>query len=515
MDAESDGDEAWGEEQPLVDLFGSGVVFPTTDALWGHCLAVHGLDARAAVAAAQCEDEAFFRWIHLVNFVRRSVADGRAAAEVVRDATDPASSFWTDDRFMAPVLADDALLSQLPEDDDDEEDAGGAAAAGENATLRAENAALKQQLEVMRARALELMGAADVEEEEEDSAEDSAYYFRSYSHYGIHETMLKDVARMAAYRAAMSTPAIAGKTVLDVGCGTGILSIFAAKAGATAVVAVDASDIVPDTRQIIATNGCEATINVVQSRIEDMASLPAPLGDSVDVIVSEWMGYGLLYESMLDSVIYARDKWLAKDTGLMVPSHARIFVAAMQSEEWWADKVQFWENVCDVDMNVMKHWPMNEAVVDVVDGRSDLASSTACLHTLDLYTVGVADLEFTRPFTITAQPTAGASLERNVYGELKPPQAVTWHAICLWFDTPFAIGRGQTLEESTINLDTSPNLPPTHWKQTMFFLETPLSVKVGESVSGTVAITRHPENPREMIFTLVLGDAAPRVYTMQ
>lgn len=35
--------------------------------------------------------------------------------------------------------------------------------------------------------------------------------------------------------------------------------------------------------------------------------------DKVDIIISEWMGYMLLYESMLDSVLFARDKWLAKD----------------------------------------------------------------------------------------------------------------------------------------------------------------------------------------------------------
>lgn len=28
----------------------------------------------------------------------------------------------------------------------------------------------------------------------------------------------------------------------------------------------------------------------------------------VDVIVSEWMGYALLFESMLDTVLYARDR---------------------------------------------------------------------------------------------------------------------------------------------------------------------------------------------------------------
>ena len=38
----------------------------------------------------------------------------------------------------------------------------------------------------------------------------------------------------------------------------------------------------------------------------------------VDIIISEWMGYCLFYESMLDTVLYARDKWLKPD-GLMFP----------------------------------------------------------------------------------------------------------------------------------------------------------------------------------------------------
>ena len=40
--------------------------------------------------------------------------------------------------------------------------------------------------------------------------------------------------------------------------------------------------------------------------------------EKVDIIVSEWMGYCLLYESMLETVLFARDKWLAED-GLLFP----------------------------------------------------------------------------------------------------------------------------------------------------------------------------------------------------
>jgi 2-polyprenyl-3-methyl-5-hydroxy-6-metoxy-1,4-benzoquinol methylase len=57
---------------------------------------------------------------------------------------------------------------------------------------------------------------------------------------GIHEEMLKDTVRTGSYRAAIiNNPHLfKDKTVLDVGCGTGILSMFAARAGASHVVGV-------------------------------------------------------------------------------------------------------------------------------------------------------------------------------------------------------------------------------------------------------------------------------------
>jgi protein arginine N-methyltransferase 1 len=63
--------------------------------------------------------------------------------------------------------------------------------------------------------------------------------------------------------------------------------------------------------------------------------LPFP---KVDIIISEWMGYFLLYESMLDTVLYARDKYLAKD-GLIFPDKATIFVAGIEDGEYKEEKI--------------------------------------------------------------------------------------------------------------------------------------------------------------------------------
>lgn len=98
------------------------------------------------------------------------------------------------------------------------------------------------------------------------------------------------------------------KVVLDIGCGTGILSIFAAKAGAKKVYAIDFADIADYATNIVETNNLSNIITVIKSKVED-ANIPEP----VDIIISEWMGYFLIYESMLDSVLYARDKWLKPD----------------------------------------------------------------------------------------------------------------------------------------------------------------------------------------------------------
>ena len=100
--------------------------------------------------------------------------------------------------------------------------------------------------------------------------------------------MLKDTVRTLSYRDAIyqNKHLFKDKTVLDVGCGTGILSLFAAKAGAKRVFGVDNSSIALLARQVVIDNNLDNIITIIRGKVEEV-ELPVK---SVDIIVSEWMG---------------------------------------------------------------------------------------------------------------------------------------------------------------------------------------------------------------------------------
>lgn len=89
-----------------------------------------------------------------------------------------------------------------------------------------------------------------------DEAGKHDYYFNSYSSHHIHEEMLKDSHRTNTYREAIegNKNQFKDKIVLDIGCGTGILSIFAARAGAKHVYAIDAAEIALFAKEIVRDN---------------------------------------------------------------------------------------------------------------------------------------------------------------------------------------------------------------------------------------------------------------------
>merc|ERR1719273_2749642 len=241
------------------------------------------------------------------------------------------------------------------------------------------------------------------------------------------------------------------KVVLDVGCGTGILSMFAAKAGAAKVIGVDMSSIVDYAKKIVADNNLSDVVTIIRGKVEEI-ELPVP---KVDIIISEWMGYCLFYESMLDTVLYARDKWLVEG-GLMFPDKATLYITGIEDRQYKDDKINWWDDVYGFDMSSIRKVAVSEPLVDSVDHKC-LVTNNCLIKEIDIQTVKKEEIPFTSPF------------------------------------------------HKRIGFSPSPEHQYTHWKQTVFYLEDYLTSKKGEEVTGTFTMKPNQRNVRDLDFEISIN----------
>ncbi|KAF8058173.1 hypothetical protein N665_1249s0016 [Sinapis alba] len=304
--------------------------------------------------------------------------------------------------------------------------------------------------------------AADVT----DDITSADYYFDST----LTSEMLKDVVRTKTYQNVIyqNKFLIKDKVVLDVGAGTGILSLFCAKAGAKHVYAVECSQMADMAKEIVKANGFSDVITVLKGKIDEI-ELPTP---KVDVIISEWMGYFLLFENMLDSVLYARNKWLV-DGGVVLPDKASLFLTAIEDSEYKEDKIEFWNSVYGFDMSCIKKKAMMEPLVDTVD-QKQIVTDSRLLKTMDISKMSSGDASFTAPFKLVAQ--------RNDY----------IHALVAYFDVSF------TMCHKLLGFSTGPKSRATHWKQTVMYLEDVLTICEGETITGSMSVSYNKKNPRDI-----------------
>lgn len=300
------------------------------------------------------------------------------------------------------------------------------------------------------------------------------YYFDSYAHFGIHEEMLKDEVRTLTYRNSIyhNKHLFRDKVVLDVGCGTGVLSMFAAKAGAKMVIGVECSSIVDYAQKIVEANQLDHIVKLVKGKVEEV-ELPV---DKVDIIISEWMGYCLFYESMLNTVIFARDKWLQTD-GLIFPDKAVLYVTAIEDRQYKEDKINWWDDVYGFDMSCIKKVAISEPLVDVVEPKQ-IATNSCLVKEVDLYTVKLEDMDFTSPFHLV--------VTRNDYIQ----------ALVTYFNIEFTKCHKRT------GFSTAPDAPYTHWKQTVFYLNDTVTAYRGEEIFGTLSMKPNDRNVRDLDITV-------------
>ncbi|KAL3516395.1 hypothetical protein ACH5RR_023297 [Cinchona calisaya] len=526
-------------------------LYTCSNSLFQHCASLHHFDFDAVKEALGLD---FYSCFKLINYIRSQVAEKTCwccgitceSKQLLRQHLHQAANFdvnmlpWDEEKYLRPFMEEDPLLYSFGDDEDGQYDdlvyANVPRDLGSSEKVSIDECSIEQFFSKLKTpvengdgiaslhsdmntpNLLEKCtcnGLVSIEEgvssltklkDEQLSLSSSKVaanevkdinknYFTSYSSFGIHKEMISDKVRTDAYRRAiLENPSLlSGAVVMDVGCGTGILSLFAAQAGASKVIAVEASHKMASVAtQIAKDNGllwsessnegkhqCTGKIEVVRGMVEELENAEHIEPHSVDVLLSEWMGYCLLYESMLSSVLYARDKWL-KPGGAILPDTATMFVAGFGRG---GTSLPFWDDVYGFNMSCIGKEVVENAarlpLVDIVDG-CDVVTKAQVLQTFDLVTMKYQEMDFTAKVDLEPNWDTPSDLQTELNSKM-----IRCHGVVLWFETGFT---KRFCSEMPTILSTSPYTPKTHWSQTILTFKEPIAMALGKQVGDGTAV---------------------------
>jgi len=295
----------------------------------------------------------------------------------------------------------------------------------------------------------------------------SSQYFQFYAYLSQQQNMMQDYIRTSTYQRAIFDNCVdfKDKVILDVGAGSGILSFFAAQAGAAKVYAIEASSMAQHANTLVKDNKMGDKIKIIAGKIEEIE-----LPEKVDVIISEPMGYMLYNERMLETFLHAK-KFL-KPNGKMYPTQGDLYVAPFNDEALYMEQVSkanFWSYKCfyGIDLGSLKQAAFDEyfkqPIVDTFDIRICLAKPVK--HSVDFLSAHESELH---------------NIKIPLNFEITAPVIV--HGLAFWFDVAFT---GST---SQVWLSTAPTQPLTHWYQVRCLLPQPFLVNRPTTVVGNVLL---------------------------
>uniref|UniRef100_A0A671R8S6 Histone-arginine methyltransferase CARM1 n=1 Tax=Sinocyclocheilus anshuiensis TaxID=1608454 RepID=A0A671R8S6_9TELE len=300
------------------------------------------------------------------------------------------------------------------------------------------------------------------------------------------QNMLQDYLRTATYQKAILLNEVdfKDKVVLDVGCGTGILSFFAVQAGAKKVYAVEASSVAKYAETLVKSNNLSNKITVLSGKIEEVSC-----SEKVDVIISEPMGYMLLNERMLESYLHAKN-WL-KPKGMMFPTQGDIHLAPFTDEQLYMEhhaRSNFWNQRCFYGVNLSG---LHSSAVDEFFRQP-------IVDTFDMQILMARSVKYTINF-LEAKEEDLHRLEIPFVFKLL--QSGLIHGLAFWFDVAFVGSR------MTVWLSTAPNEPLTQWYQVRCLLQTPLFAKMGQTLSGRVQLIANKRQSYDIHITALVDQS--------
>jgi SAM-dependent methyltransferase len=272
--------------------------------------------------------------------------------------------------------------------------------------------------------------------------------------------LIDDPVRLGAFQRAIAEVVRPGDVVADVGCGLGTYAVFAARAGARRVFAVDDSPIVEVAREVVAANNHDDVVEVVAGY---STALTPP--EPCDVVIFEDYLTTLVSPHQARVVHDLIRRWL-KPGGQLLPPRARLWLAAVEDPEGHLAIDRFhWthDRIFGIDFS-----PTRRRVFATPHparlGAGALLTTPARAHDYDLLHLRGVEVSQTR------------TLEATRDGVI--------HGLLVWWE----------LELHGTWLGTGPLAPPSAWQQTLFPLASPLAVSAGAAID--VALQAAPLHDR-------------------
>jgi hypothetical protein len=289
-----------------------------------------------------------------------------------------------------------------------------------------------------------------------------------YRFLGPHRLMIRDSTRTEAFARAIEETIKPGSVVLDVGAGTGIFSLMAARAGAARVYAVERTSVAGMVGRLAYINKLADVIRVIR---QDVRAVTIP--EKVDFIISEWMGSIGVDENMLGPVLWARDHFL-KSKGVLIPRTVTAMAAPIATSIR-PDTGFFFNRPYGFDLTPLAEPSLHELLmIRRCVQPSDLAAPSQALWKTDVASDSPDVVR--KPYS--------AHLKFSI----KKDALVS--AIGAWFEAELT---------PTIALTNAPDAQETHWGQLMLPLDKQLKLKAGDVLE--LKVTTRCTGPGPLHFT--------------
>ena len=297
-----------------------------------------------------------------------------------------------------------------------------------------------------------------------------------------HRALVADRVRNAAFYAALKAVIVPGvTTVADIGAGTGLLGLMAAKLGAKSVTLYETAEVAGVAARILKANrarNCELIACHSLDMIDPM---------QVDVVVSETLGNYAFEEHIIPTLTDARRRFL-KPGGMLIPSAVAQFVCPVTGARVHRELCA-WDDVgFGLDLAIGRTMGLNNAYVRVL-APGELLDGGASAVLWD-------EVDFSRDVKANRKGEVGWSLgaPTTVYG------------FATWWSAVLAPG---------VLLSTSPLEPATHWEQLYFPLLTPIAAASGDKLSVSLRSTSAAEGGTHLAWTALHSDRQGKTISRQ